>query len=1175
MKSDWTPAQKKAIDARGMQVLVSAAAGSGKTSVLTERVKNILCDTDELCSVNDILVVTFTRAAATEMRDRIYSALKETVTLRDSNTDYLRRQMTLLPTADICTIDSFCAKVVKENFANAGVGVDFKILDDKDINEITAQCVEDVINELYEENDDDFKALTTMFLNERNDKLLAEVIITLYNYSRSYPSPFMWLDNVAESFDSEKTPDQTTWADVLYKYVGMFADFHYSRLMRCVALMEDSGGFSPDYFVRFTSSAENLRNLKNTVEDRNWDGMVSLIREGIVVKVTARNSKVDDVLKKLTQDVFGDFEDDVKNLQKHTLPLCSEHKSDSAILYPIIKKLCDSVKRLTFKLDEIKSQKNSYSFDDILHKCIDLLVNFNGDSWEKTQLATTLSNKYKEILIDEYQDTNEAQNIIFEAISRNKQNLYVVGDVKQSIYRFRLASPELFMSLRHSLPEYDGKVHPSQITLDCNFRSRKGVDEAVNYIFSTLMSESVGEVDYNEKEKLTFGATWYSEKQTPDTEILCLDCGSMKSGEATICEASNVAEYIDNLIDSKVMVTTKDGERPIRSSDICILLRSMKNKADYYVDALKQIGISATAVVDGDTSESKEMRILISLIKVINNPLMDIPLIAVLLSPLFGFTPDELAEIRMINTKSELYTCLVKYAVNNKKAMDFVNKLQLYRNIAASYPINEFVRFVIDDTSIKDIYSAVNGGNTRRDNIRGFRKFADDFTANARNGLNSFVRYIDNALDNGSFRSLDTSNDSEGVKIMSIHKSKGLEFPYVIVADCSKNFNKRDSYNSLTLSRETGIGVKIRDDKLFTRYHTVSSAATEKAILFGGASEELRVLYVAMTRAKEHLTFVCSVSGKQLAKRVRMNNILSRSSSGELHPYAVFRANSMSEWLLTCFANHKDCEIVRELCDYNTVNFDGFSFGVDTSCILTGTVIREEEIINDEEDVQVDYDLLDSINKKLSVDYNYNCDGILAKRAASSTEIKEVKSEYFAKTKPRFMQDSLTGADRGNAIHKFLELCDFNASLENPEIEKQKLFNEGKLTEAELQVIDNDALCSFFSSDVFKRLQSSVCVYKEYEFSFLKKAGELYRDVQPHIASEEIVVQGKLDCAFLENDMWVLIDYKSDNIKNESSFVTQYKPQIDIYSEALAQCTGYEVKERYLYSFKLKKFISI
>lgn len=1178
MSREWTENQLKAIEARGMQVLVSAAAGSGKTTVLTERVKNILSDIDNPCSVSEILVVTFTRAAATEMRDRIYDSLRESCSLNNGNSDYLRRQMMLLPTADICTIDSFCAKIVRENFSMADVGVDFRLLGEKDSAELMSDALEIVINDLYEENDDAFKELTSMFLNERDDTQLAEVIKTLYNYSRSYPNPQMWLNNLAEAFDCAKTPDDTIWADAIYKFLGLFSDFHYKRLMRCVALMEESGGFSPDYFRRFNLTSERLALLKDCVDSKNWDGLVSVIREGIIVKIPARNLKVDEGLKKLTQEVFGELEDDVGGLVKRTLPTKEEHKKDAEKLYPIVKKLCDAVNRLTCVLDRTKKELNSYSFDDILHKCIRLLISFDGNgNWALTPLGGELRSKYKEILIDEYQDTNEAQNIIFEALSKDCSNLYCVGDVKQSIYRFRLASPELFMGLRRGLEDYDGEKHPSQITLDKNFRSRKGIDDAVNYIFGKLMSREIGEIDYNEREQLSFGAAYYPEKLTPDTELVIVDAENLKAAEVTAREADALAKYVKRLLDSKVKITTKQGQRDIQPSDICVLLRSLKNKVKVYTDALDKAGINSCAVIDGDISDSKEIKLLGSIIKTINNPLVDIPLISVLLSPIFGFTADEISEIRMIDRKAELYTCVEEYAKNSDKARRFLNKLTLYRNASSSLPMDEFVKFLVDDTGITDIFLSMPDGEMRKANIRGFIKFSEDFINSGRNGLNAFVRYFDNAVETGSLRSYGAFSGADGVQFMSIHKSKGLEFPYVIIADCSKGFNKQDSYKSLLLSRETGIGLRIRDDELFTRYHTVSSVATEKSVLFGSASEELRVLYVAMTRAKERLVFMCSVSGKAIAKRVRLNNILSFNKNSQLHPYAVYRASSMSEWILSAFAKHKDCAIVRDIAEYTAGDFYDGSFGIDTSYVDFEDLPEPfaEKAERAEETAPVDTDILNLLVEKTEYVYPYDASGVLAKVAASTTERKKVQRAYFATQKPAFMNQAYTGALRGTAIHKFLEVCDFEKASKNPASEIERLKNAGILNEKEIQVLDTESINKFFDNSIGERLLNSQKIYKEYEFAFLKKAGELYDGLKPELALEEIVIQGKLDCAFIEDGEAVLIDYKTDNITDERQFAEIYGPQLEIYTQALMECEGITVKEKYLYSFKLNKFIPI
>ncbi len=1174
MSREWTDNQKKAIDARGMQVLVSAAAGSGKTAVLTERVKRILCDVSNPCMVNEILVVTFTKAAAAEMRERIYKAIESELIDNSDNNEYLRRQMNLLPVGDICTIDSFCSKLIKENFHLADVSSDFKILDDKDSNELMQTVCDRLITELYEENDKNFISLTKMFLNDRDDSEFYEILRKLYESSRAYPSPSKWLSEVAEVFSPENSPENTVWADYIFNYISMLTEFHVERLEKCIALMDEAGGFSPDYYLRFRGTADNLKLLSECAHNRNWDGMVSVINEGIVVKPYARNTKVDVYVKELTQNVFGDVESDVSDLKKHTLPTAEEHKNDSIILYPAIKKLCDSVNRLTEMLDAEKKELNSYSFDDILHKTINILVIYdeNGNEVE-TPLLKELRNKYKEILIDEYQDTNEAQNKIFRLLSRNCENMYVVGDVKQSIYRFRLASPDLFIKLKDDLNDYDGTNKPSKIILEKNFRSREGITKTVNFIFSRLMTRAVGEIDYNEDEYLYYGADYYPEKNTPDTEIICIND---EESEEDISEPQVVASYIRRVMSSGVKVTDKNGERNIKWGDFCVLLRSTKTKAEAYAEVLKNNGIPVSTSIEENSSDYKEIQFLSSLIRVINNPLIDIPLIAVLMSPVFGFTADELAEIRMMNSKADLYVCLVEYAKASVKAENFLRKLKVYRNVAASHPVNELVKYVINDLSVYDIYYAAGEGEQRRANIKGFINFADDFVENGRRGLNDFVRTLNYTTDNGQMKSsVDNSADDNSVKIMSIHKSKGLEFPYVILANCSKAFNRRDSYNTMTISKETGIGLKIRDDDLFTRYHSLSSSATEKAILFGEISEEIRVLYVALTRAKEHLTFICDVSGKTLRKKVRLNSHFT-TANGKISPYSVYKASSMAEWLLSCFAFHKDCKIIRDCCGVEAIGKEANTdFGVDVSYIDFAEDLAVIEPNENKEEVLFNEALLKDIREKINYVYPYDTSGVLAKVAASSTEKHQDSKTFFATKKPQFLKGGFTGADKGTAVHKFLEFADFEKTLYNTEEEIKRLLEEHILTEDEIKVLDVETVKLFVNSNIIARLLNSEKVLKEYEFSVLRSAEDIYENVPEAVKGEQIVVQGKLDCAFIENGEAVLIDYKTDKITDENVFVSTYKNQLDIYSDALYQCLGVTVKEKYIFSFNLKKFIKI
>ncbi len=1174
MSRNWTENQIKAIEARNMQILVSAAAGSGKTSVLTERVKRILCDTENPCSVSEILVVTFTRAAAAEMRDRIYKAIATEIEDNNEDADYLRRQMTLLPTADICTMDSFCSTLVRENFHLANVGADYKILDQKDEEELMKYAIKEVVDSLYEENDPDFIALSQMFLNERDDVKLEEVIENLYTFSRAYPSPAIWLGEVNEKFSPVADPLSNGWTDVICKYLSMFADYYYHSLRRCAALVEEDPGNKSNYPERFYQSAERLLILKELADNCQWDSLVLHIREGLVVspKFSGKN-QIDDGLKEVTEKFFKSYKDKVESILSHTLPTLDEHKSDCETLYPIVKKLCEAVKRLTETLDEMKKERNSYSFDDILHKAIDLLADFSDGEMKKTPLAEELTAKYKEILIDEYQDTNKAQNTIFEIISRDKTNIYTVGDVKQSIYGFRLASPDLFMDLKDSLGDYDGSQKPSQIILENNFRSREGITKAVNGVFSFIMSKEMGEIDYNEKEYLNYSAN-FPAKETPDMEIICVNAN--KNDDNAPTEPETVARYIKSVVDSGVMVADSNGERPVRYGDFCILLRSAKGKMGAYADELKKLSIPVTSSADGEASLSKEIQFITSLVKAVNNPLIDIPLISVMLSPVFGFTPDELSQIRMLDRKADFYACLEKYGEESKKASDFLLKLQLYRNISATYPIDEFIRFIVSDTAVSDVYYACGEGDIRKANVKGFIKLAEDFTESGRNGLNDFVRYIDIAAEKEGLKSVDSGFfDDNSVKIMSIHKSKGLEFPYVLVADFAKGFNKMDAYKQMVLSRETGVGMRIRNDELFTRYHSLSSTATEKAIMFSTLSEELRVLYVAMTRAKEHLTFFVNVSDSKLTTRVKINHLLKNNLSKKLHPYAVFRANSMAEWLLSCLSNHQNADIIREICGISNIDsYEKSDFSFDCSYIKSrdDDFTAEKRVV---EEVPLNKELFDRISDNIKYEYPYDFSGILAKRTASSTESTRKNREFFGTMKPKFLNAKFSGADRGTAVHKFLELCDFNNAYNDLEQEKERLKSKNLLTEEELVVLDNSAVESFFNSSVGARLLASEDVLKEYEFAILKNAEELYTELPESAKNEQIVVQGKLDCAFKENDGYVLIDYKTDNVTDDNHFVSVYKNQLEIYADALYQCTEIPVKEIYIYSFKLKKFIKI
>lgn len=1172
----WTDEQKTAIEARGARTLITAAAGSGKTAVLTERVKNILCDSKNPCLASELLVVTFTRAAAGEMRDRIEAALKKTV--KETGSEYIKRQLKLLPTADICTIDSFCSKIVRENFHLAGVCSDFTLLDDADENDLLNTYVEQLIEELYAENDDSFAALNSLFLNERDDSMLSEIILSLYNFSRAYPSPYLWLEKIAEEFNPEKPAEKTVWAQVVLRHAEELFSYHMSQLDKAIDLARRNGDIGEAYIDKLLLTKKIACDLCERARERDWDGFLKLVYSAEFSK-TSLTGKASERIKSFIKSTFESCKKDVSGLCEKQLPNSREHKEDCQKLYPAVKKLVFAVKTLTERVNAKKRQLNKYSFGDICHMCIDMLVTPEGDSFKRTPLAETLSEKYKEILIDEYQDTNEAQDMIFKAVSRGEENLYCVGDVKQSIYGFRLASPELFISLKKQLPDYNSERVPSKIALNANFRSRKDVTAAVNFVFSRIMSESVGEIEYDNSERLNFGASYYPETDSPSAELVLIDAKKLNASAAVKYEAKRVALYIKESVLRGDTVYDKalNEMRPCKYGDFCILLRSAKAKAEIYSNALEEVGVPAFSENDAPVQNAKEATVLISLLKVVNNPLLDIPLASVLMSPLFGFTPDEIAEARLCDRNGDLYFCLLEYAKKSEKASSFIKKLELYGNIAATYPIDEFVKFVVDDTAIKDIYLSLPDGAQRVSSVNGVLNAAARFTENKRTGLSAFTRYLDLLIENKALNRTAASSDGENsVRVMSIHKSKGLEFPIVILADLSKQFNFMDVNRSLVLSKELGIGIKMRDDESFTSYETLSSAACKLALKRSILSEELRVLYVGMTRARERLVMFCTTKGTSIFKNTSELLMSSRQNSVDpIDPIHILKSTSYAAWLISCFVFHEDAGALRWACDDGGYSAAKSDFRLK---IKFRSYDDTDELESDSFARLAACDELFLQRVKEQVQYSYPYDelsGVLAKRTASSLEPSFVKREFFATEVPSFSSERLSGALRGTAVHKFLELCDFSRAYTDFEAEIKSLVSSKKLTPLEAEAVDPEAVSAFFNDPVGQRLLNSDSVFKEYEFSVLRSAGDVYDGLSDNLKNEQIVLEGKLDCAFKEGGAGVVIDYKTDNITDEKRLADMYGRQVEIYKSAFSECEGVTVTEVYLYSFKLKKFIRI
>ena len=860
-----------------------------------------------------------------------------------------------------------------------------------------------------------------------------------------------------------------------------------------------------------------------------------------------------------------------------------EHADDMRLLRDPVTKLIELVKQFGREYSAEKDKMNSADFSDILHRALNLLAVSDGSGgYIKTDLARELSSHYVEILVDEYQDINEAQDMIFRAISADENNLFTVGDVKQSIYRFRQAMPEIFLRRRSTTHSFESGKYPLGITLGSNFRSRVGVTSCVNYIFRQLMSTEAGELEYDDSEALNAAAK-YPERDTPDCELhVVTDKGNR--ADTLEAQARYVAKYIERTVREGKMLVTKGGAlHPASYGDFCILLRTAKNVSSVYANALSERGIPVFSPETGGFFEAAEISFILSLLRVLDNPVQDIPLAAVMLSPLFGFSAGELADIRAsakerleAGETEPLYRSVTASAdEGNKKAAAFLIKIESLRRLSLTLSAGELVHRVCEETGFDAIVGAMPDGERRRLNIGLLCDYAEKYEAAGNLGLSGFIRFIDKvARTSGDLATAARpSENADIVRIMTVHQSKGLEFPICILADMQHAFNERDNTESVLISSSAGLGMKRRTEDGISVYDTASRRAAVITSERMGRSEEMRVLYVALTRAKENLVMVTSVPNpeKGLAKVAVECGIGERAN-----PFAVLRMNNFSDLVLAALMRHPAADELRKLSGVDVPIFlsekDRFKLKVvvsDSESFMTESAneqkIAAKPVFFNEVQARLDYSDLRSV-----------LSSVPAKRAASDGSERGINREYFASSRPAFMSSGgLTPAQRGTATHKFMQFSDYSAARANIESELARLVDGGFLSEDEGKAVNIGAAKRFFMSPLAERIFASDNVMREKKFAALFPAKFFYPELTGEAAEEKIVVQGIADCVFVEDGELVIVDYKTDTGVDAEALLDRYSAQLEIYREALSQALGMPVKETLLYSFFMNSTVKV
>lgn len=1157
---EWTPAQKDAIEALKGTVLVSAAAGSGKTAVLVERVIRRITDSENPIDADKFLIVTFTKASAGEMKERIENAILEKLRLDPLN-KRLSRQQILLSEANICTVDSFCAKVAREFFERLNISRNFTVLTGKQEEQMKSDALQEAIGEMYESGN---TTAADLLSSDRNDKRLSEAVMRLYNFTRSNLFPDEWLKEKLKDYNTDIPLFDTVWGKIVKDYIVKNLSFIKSLINEAYKLSLEDSVLKEKFSSMFASDMALAENIEEALKINDFDTVMASFDKASFARFPTVKGYSENSLKIRIQELRETVKETVKKLSSYFYDTEENIKDDIKRTVPYAQALYNLTLRFTEIYEENKLNKNMADYSDIEHYAVKLFIekDENGNL-KRTELAKDYSDRFEEIMIDEYQDTNDVQDAIFKAISKNDSNRFMVGDVKQSIYSFREAKPEIFISYKNAFSEYDRELenYPAVIDLDRNFRSDKNVIDTVNFFFSELMSEAFGGVNYKNGEELAQGVE-KAPKENCETEIIFVNEPEFITNEQA--EARIIAEKITELINSGYKVKEKDKERKASYKDFCILLRSANKHAFSYAEELNKCGVAAKAAVGSSFFNKEEVLTAISYLEIIDNPNQDIPLLSVLLSPLYGFTPDDLARIRLNDRQSSIYVALMKS--EDERFKEVFTELERMRTLAATMSAGEFISYFYSVTGFENIVKVLDGGQERLMNLRRLKELASDFERDSFVGVSGFVRFIEKLIKQGaeleSAASLPENSDS--VKIMSIHKSKGLEFPVCIVAGCGRRFNFDRS--DIVLNSELGLGVSLKNQETGIKYQGFIKEAIELNNRMKEASEELRVFYVALTRAKDKLILVSTLSDieKSLAK------VHARISSDN-GSFAAEAADRISDWIMLAALKHPSGKNLRKLinAEEQSINFENFSEWK----IEIKEADGEREEVKEVSTAQAEPNdkLIEKLREKCDFVYPYKEINTIPSKVTATQLTNEFKN--ISLPRPGFLSyKGLTPAERGIALHSFMQFASFN---KEPEAELERLIKEGYITKEQGESINLNLVRKFLFSPLGKRMLKAEDIKKEYRFSVNIEAGIVREDLTEENKHHPVILQGAIDCYFLENGKMYIVDFKTDRVKDLSELVLEYGTQLKLYAKALKEISDYPLGGCYIFSLHLSESVEI
>ena len=1241
MGMKWTEEQQKVITLRDRNILVSAAAGSGKTAVLVQRILSKIMDPEKPVDIDRLLIMTFTRAAAGEMRERIEKALDQALAA-DPDNEHLQRQMMLIHTAQITTIDGFCSYVIRNYFHLIGLDPGYRTADEGELKLLQEDVLKELFEDYYAEGDEKFTAFVECYAAGKSDEGLKEHVLDLYNASMSNPWPDEWLDGCVANYqlDPEKGIAGTPWFHYLWDIVDSALKEAGELAENAMEICMEPEG--PDlYQDALQSDLLLIRKLQELSVKQDYDEMTRNLQNLSFARLSGKKMEgVSDQLKNLVKDIREDEKGILKDLGSKyfqcTLEELTELTQASAEPLKMLVKLTrDFTERFSLK----KREKNVLDFSDMEHFALDILLKKDGDTYTPSQAARELSEKYDEVMLDEYQDSNLVQEILMQNVSgwvNDRKNIFMVGDVKQSIYRFRLARPELFMEKYHSYSLTESKEQ--RIDLHKNFRSRPEVLESVNFIFRQIMGQDLGGIDYDEAAALYPGAS-FPEGEDPEfikTEVLLVEKDGVileDNDEADApenereLEALAIADRIREMVGHDRILDKETGEyRPVQYGDIVILLRSAAGWAETFGEVLGARGIPSYTASRTGYFSTTEVVTLLNYLRVLDNPLQDIPLTGVLRSPIAGCTTEDLAELRIAYPEGMIYECVKAFVEEyrehrimeeekrrlGEKLSHFMDTVNTLRDMAAYTPVHQLILEVLERTGYGSYAKAMPDGAQRSANLNMLVEKAMEYEKTSYRGLFNFVRYIQKLQQyQVDYGEVNLSGVGESaVQIMTIHKSKGLEFPVVFAAGMGKRFNFRDMNASILIHPELGIGADaILPDKRIIAA-SLCKQIIRRELLKESLGEELRVLYVALTRAKEKL-ILCGAVG-DLDNQITALSVL-RDNKEELISLGMrMRGKCYWDYVLPALARHRCMSgIFQEYGLFmnraNPLFGDVSEFVVKkiTAADLTETEVveqaeremKKEVLKNWNPGIVYDSEIREELERRFSFVYPYEylkelpvkvSVSELKKRSYHSEQDLEEAVDYEQDEElqpliPRFIEakkeEGYTGAFRGTAYHRVMECLDYQRTdtQEKLRVQLEELVSLKKMEEKEAASVRIRDILHFVESALGHRMKAAALqkkLFREQPFVIARKASELEGEWQ---CEEDVLVQGIIDAYFIENDEIVLVDYKTDFVRNgeEQKLIDRYHVQLEDYAQALERMTGRRVKERYIYSFTLGKEIRL